>query len=106
MAQLIAEVAAEDIEAYIHELVEYAYEKAGELKQVSVLGGGFPKEHRSGIVTLLYPEDWPITPEYLYEHCIGAMPMGKGKCRIAIHYYNNKEDIDRFFAMLAELDNQ
>jgi len=96
---------ADDIEEYILSLVEYAYEKAAELKHVDVLGGCFPKEHRSGIVTLLFPEDWPITPEYLYEHCIGAMPMGKGKCRIAIHYYNNKEDIDRFFAMLKELDD-
>jgi len=96
---------AQDIEDYILSLAQHAYARAKELRNVTVLGD-FPREHRSGIVTLCYPEDWPITPEYLYARCIGAMPLGKGKCRIALHYYNNTEDIDRFFDMLKELDEK
>lgn len=96
---------AQDIEDYILSLADYAYEKASELRQVRVLGD-FAPQHRSGIVTVLYPEDWPITQEYLYQHCVGAMPQGKGRCRIAMHYYNNKEDIDRFFAVLEALDRK
>ena len=94
-----------DIEAYILSLTGYAYQKAAQLRQVRVLGD-FSPEHRSGIVTLLYPEDWPITPEYLYARSVGAMPIGRGRCRIAMHYYNNREDIDRFFAVLEELDRR
>ena len=96
---------AEDIQKYILSLADYAYDRASRLRQVRVLGN-FEPAHRSGIVTLLYPEDWPITPEYLYARCLGAMPQGKGNCRIAMHYYNNTDDLDRFFAMLEELDGR
>ena len=94
----------QDIEARILSLVQHAYDRAAGLRQVRVLD--FAPEHRSGIVMVLYPEDWPITPEYLYAHALGAMPFGKGRCRIAMHYYNSMEDVDRFFDMLAELDAQ
>ena len=94
-----------DIQAYILSLAAHAYERASSLRQVRILGN-FPEEHRSGIVTVLYPEDWPIDRDYLYAHSLGAMPQGPGNCRIAMHYYNNIDDIDRFFDMLEELDRK
>ena len=92
-----------DIQTHVLSLSNYAYERAAALRQVSVLGN-FAPEHRSNIVTLLFPEDWPITREYLYENNIAAMPLGAGRVRIGIHYYNNRQDIDRFFDCLAALD--
>ena len=94
---------ADDVEKRILGLAAYAYEKADELKSVKVLGA-FPEEHRSGIVTVSYPEEWPITSEYLLERAVGAMPQGKGRTRIAMHYYNTEDDIDKFFGILKELE--
>lgn len=94
-----------DIQAHVLALSTYAYERAAALRKVSVFGG-FAPEHRSNIVMLSFPEDWPISREYLYENCIAAMPMGPGRVRIGIHYYNNRQDIDRFFDCLASLDSK
>jgi selenocysteine lyase/cysteine desulfurase len=93
----------EDIESYVLSLVDYAYQRASELGKVSIFGD-FSPSHRSNIVTLLYPKEWPITREYLHEKGTAAMPLGPGRCRIGIHYYNDREDLDRFFDCLAALE--
>ena len=90
-----------DIEAYVLSLADYAYERAASLPDVSILGD-FESSHRSNIVTFLFPQNWTVTRDYLNTHGIAAMPLGPGRCRIGIHYYNNREDIDRFFDCLEE----
>ena len=94
-----------DIEEHVLCLTDYAYERVGESKKVSVFGN-FESAHRSHIVTFSYPENWPITREYLLENRIVAMPFGKGRCRIGIHYYNNKEDIDSLFEVFNKLERE
>lgn len=94
-----------DIQERILSLTQRAYDRAAELKHVQILGD-FPPERRSGIAVVLFPEHWPITPDYLYAHALSAMPLGKGRCRIAMHYYNSFDDVDRFFDMLRELDER
>ena len=94
-----------DIEEHVLSLADYAYERAEASKKVSVWGNFEPK-YRSHIVTLQYPESWPVTREYLLDNCIVAMPFGPGRCRIGIHYYNNKQDIDRLFAIFEKMEKK
>lgn len=94
---------SEDIEERVLSLSSYAYERAAACKKVSVMGN-FEPEHRSHIVTFLIPESWPITREYLLDNCLAAMPLGPGRCRIGIHYYNNIQDIDRLFSVFEKLE--
>lgn len=93
----------QDVEDYILSLVEYAYQRAARLKECSVLGN-FSPEHRSGIVAIRFPERFGITRAFLQSHNINAMPQGAGRCRLSIHYYNNKSDIDCFFDLLESFE--
>ena len=91
-----------DIEDYVLSLTDYAYERASASRKISVLGNFEPK-YRSHIVTFLLPESWPLTREYLLNNGIVAMPLGQGRCRIGIHYYNNRLDIDRLFEVFEKM---
>jgi selenocysteine lyase/cysteine desulfurase len=93
----------QDVEDYILSLVDYAYHRAARLKECRVLGD-FSPEHRSGIVTMVFPERFGITRAFLQSRNINAMPQGPGRCRLSIHYYNNTSDIDCFFDLLEELE--
>lgn len=95
----------QDVEDYILSLANYAYERAAQLKECRILGD-FSPEHRSGIVTIVYPERFCITRAFLQSRNINAMPQGPGRCRLSIHYYNNKGDIDVFFDLLEELERE
>lgn len=95
----------QDVEDYILSLADYAYQRAAGLKECSVLGD-FSPEHRSGIVTIQYPERFGINREFLQSRNINAMPQGSGRCRLSLHYYNNRSDIDVFFDLLEELERE
>jgi len=95
----------QDVEDYILSLSAYAYERAAALKKCRVMGD-MPVEHRSGIVTIQYPESFGICREFLQSRNINAMPRGNAACRISLHYYNNRDDVDRFFDLLEELEGK
>jgi len=95
----------QDVEDYILSLTDFAYQRAADLKECRVLGD-FSPEHRSGIVTIQFPERFGINREFLQSRNINAMPQGSGRCRLSLHYYNNKEDINVFFDLLEELENK
>jgi len=92
-----------DIEDYVLSLTDYVYERTKANKKLSIFGN-FEPRFRSHIVTFQFPENWLITREYLLDNCIVAMPLGPGCCRIGIHYYNNKDDIDRLFNLFEKLE--
>lgn len=94
---------AADIEEYILSLADHCYERAEELKDCRV-GGPVGKENRSGIVTISFPESYGISREMLEAHQINAMMQGASRVRLAMHYYNNTEDIDRFFDLLKSIE--
>lgn len=94
---------ADDIEEYILSLSEHCYKRAKKLKKCRVYGP-VEKKNRSGIVTVTFPESFGISREMLEAHQINAMMQGNTRVRLAMHYYNNTEDIDRFFDLLAELE--
>ena len=94
-----------DIEERVLSLTDYAYERARASKKISIFGN-FEQKHRSHIIMFLFPESWPLTREYLLDNCIAAMPFGPGRCRIGIHYYNNREDIDRLFGVFEKLEKE
>ncbi len=95
----------QDVEDYILSLTDYAYQRAAALKECRIVGD-FSPEHRSGIVTIQYPERFGINREFLQSRNINAMPQGSGRCRLSLHYYNNRSDIDVFFDLLKELENE
>jgi cysteine desulfurase/selenocysteine lyase len=83
-----------DIEAYIGELVAYFGQQAA-AHGVKLLSGYAPA-HRSGIQRL------EITPEQ-YAKVEQSKIMARyknNKLTVALNFYNNKEDIDKLFAVL------
>lgn len=94
---------ASDIEDYILGLADRCYERAEGLKYCRVYGP-VDRGSRSGIVTVEFPESFGISREFLEAHQINAMMQGSTRVRLAMHYYNNEEDIDRFFDLLEELE--
>ncbi|MBE6018988.1 MAG: aminotransferase class V-fold PLP-dependent enzyme [Clostridiales bacterium] len=94
---------ADDIEEYILSLADHCYERAEGLKKCRVYGP-VGRENRSGIVTVTFPESFGISREMLDAHQINAMMQGSSRVRLAMHYYNNTGDIDRFFDLLEELE--
>ena len=94
------ELGKDDVEAYILELVDYMYEKVSEVDHLSILGN-FEKENRSGIVYINFPAEWELTNGILQENGIRANVSGKA-IRAALHYYNNRADIDKLITFLKE----
>ncbi len=59
-------------------------------------------EHRSGIVTFFHPR-----AEELYQHLHNRkifVSLREGKIRVSPHFYNNREDIDRFLEAVRKFD--
>ncbi|MBR2852089.1 MAG: aminotransferase class V-fold PLP-dependent enzyme, partial [Anaerotignum sp.] len=94
------ELGKDDVEAHILELVDYMYEKVAEVDHLSILGN-FEKENRSGIVYINFPAEWELTNGILQENGIRANVSGKA-IRAALHYYNNRADIDKLITFLKE----
>ena len=97
--QIYLELGADDVEEHILTLVDYLYQQIASLDRVGIVGS-FAPENRSGIVYLTIPEEWGITDEIMKEHGIRAHAAGGPSIRVALHFYNNKEDVDRFVEFL------
>jgi selenocysteine lyase/cysteine desulfurase len=98
--KLYMELGRDDVEEYILSLVDYLYEQLADVPQVSVLGN-FEKKYRSGIVYINFPAHWELDNEIMAAHGIRANRSGNA-IRTALHYYNNKADVDKLVAFLKE----
>lgn len=102
----------EDVQNYILDLVEYCYKKADNCPFTS-LAYRFAPQNRSGIVVLRIPGKYKLSTQRLKERKVIA-PVNGGlqftqksqdlyySVRVGIHYYNNKEDINRLFAAIED----
>lgn len=97
--QTYMRLTGKDIENYILDLTDYLY---CEVEKVQGLSIAFPhdRKHRSGLVSLYFPEKLGLTEHRLRTAGMRAKIQGKDRMRIALHYYNNTQDIDRFIAYL------
>ena len=100
--KLYMELGRDDVEAYILSLVDYLYEQLESVEQVSVLGN-FEKKYRSGIVYINFPAHWELNNDIMAAHGIRANRSGNA-IRTALHYYNNKADIDKLVAFLKSYE--
>lgn len=89
----------EDIENYILDLTDYLYRKAEMTEGISI---AFPhdREHRSGLISLRVPGGLGLTESRLRANGMRAKIQGEDRMRIALHYYNNTQDIDRLIGYL------
>ena len=98
--KLYMSLGRDDVEAYILSLVDYLYEQLESVEHVSVMGN-FEKKHRSGIVYINFPADWELNNDIMAAHGIRANRSGNA-IRTALHYYNNKADVDKLVGFLKE----
>lgn len=96
--KLYMSLGRDDVEEYILSLVDYLYEQLADVEHVSILGN-FEKKYRSGIVYINFPADWELNNDILAAHGIRANRSGNA-IRTALHYYNNKADVDKLVAFL------
>lgn len=97
--QLYLELGKEDVEAYILGLTDYLYERVAQTEHLRILGD-FAPENRSGLSYVCFPEEWELTNDILMEKGIFTSVVGK-TVRVALHYYNNKADVDRLVDFLV-----
>jgi cysteine desulfurase/selenocysteine lyase len=102
----------DDVQKYILDLVEYCYKKAEDCPFTS-LAYRFAPENRSGIVVLNVPGNFKISTQRLKELQVivpvnGGLQPDRGNpssdysIRMGMHYYNNKDDIDKIFAAIED----
>ena len=96
------ELGKDDIEEYILSLVDYLYEKIAVSKKLRPVGP-FPEENRSGIVYIKLPKKWELNDKILRENGIRAHATNNSTIRVGIHFFNNKEDIDRLIEFLESM---
>lgn len=102
--QIYLELGKEDVEAYILRLTDYLYEKIDGLRDVNLLAH-MPPENRSGISIITFPKEWALNDLILEANGIRAHVLTDTTIRISIHYYNNKEDIDKLVVFLESMQN-
>ena len=94
---------SKEIEAYVMGLADYFRERVSQTPGISIKYD-FPENNRSQIVIAeLGPDLSDITTESLRSAGIDLQvpDTGSTRCvRFSFHYYNNREDIDRFFEAL------
>lgn len=95
-----------NIEDYVCSLADDFRIKVEETDGIR-LSYDFPRENRCQIVLVKLAENLQVTEKDFEEAqiCapIGAIDEnGEREMRISLHYYNNREDIDRFFAVLRK----
>jgi len=107
VAENYLSMGASDIAAYVLGLTAYLRERAEEVNGVR-LAYDFPEPNMSGITVLYLDEKTGVTNEMLRAEGIGASVKpareapGFLEMRAALHYYNNKEDIDRLMDVLGK----
>ncbi|MBR2669228.1 MAG: aminotransferase class V-fold PLP-dependent enzyme [Solobacterium sp.] len=106
VARRYCELGAKNIEQYILSLNQYLEQKVSELPYVH-FWSDYPLNNRCGIMILTLDDSCPVTNESLQKAGVaarvisGEMYGAKRAMRIAVHYYNNTEDLDRLIAILA-----
>lgn len=98
------QMGALDIAAYVFELAGYLKEKVEASDHVS-FAYDFPKENCSAIYILHIDAKTGLTDEALQAAgiCAHVKPVDEGKTlemRVSLHYYNNREDIDRLIGII------
>ncbi|MGM9533878.1 MAG: aminotransferase class V-fold PLP-dependent enzyme [Intestinibacter sp.] len=93
------ELGKENIENYVMSLVDYLYSEVEKIPSLKIYNP-YNKENRSSIVNICFPKKLKITSQTLLENGVFASVQEKEElkydsiCRISIHYFNNKNDID------------
>ena len=96
------ELGSDDVDEYILSLVDYLYERVAESKRLRLVGP-FPKDRRSGIVYIKLPKKWELNDKILRENGIRAHATNNSTMRVGIHFFNNKEDIDKLIEYLESI---
>ena len=95
------ELGRDDVEARILELTDYLYERVAETDGLGIWGP-FPEKNRSCITVVTFPEEWALTDQMFKDAGIRTHVSYPGKVRIALHYFNNREDIDKLIGFFKE----
>lgn len=95
----------EDIEAYVLGLMEDLSDQIGNLDGVEMLHH-YEKKNRSAIADIVLSQRIGLTDEELQKRGVFAhvRPFGddgKQLMRVSLHYYNNKEDVDRLIGAIS-----
>ncbi|NLT57808.1 MAG: aminotransferase class V-fold PLP-dependent enzyme [Clostridiales bacterium] len=108
VARRYLELGAKDIEAYVLGLTDYLYEQVQGNPHIRYISH-YPEPHRSALAFLEVPGDAGVTGASLKQLGVqttvhGASAPGEPTTlRVACHYVNNREDIDRLLAALDQL---
>lgn len=106
------ELGKADVQNYILDLVEYCYQKTDACSFTN-LAYHYAPENRSGIVVLHVPGKYKLSTQQLKKRGI-IVPVNGGlqpdygaqnpnySIRIGIHYFNNKEDVDKLFTGIED----
>lgn len=97
--QLLDEIGIANIEVRVHELMDYLLVKLA-ARGIEVLSTK-DKPHRSGIVMIEMSEPERVAQE-LAKRNIYVSARGNG-IRVAVHFYNNEKDIEKFVAELVKI---
>lgn len=98
--QIYLELGIDDVHTYIMELVDYLYGEVAKVEHLSIRGD-FAPENRSGIAYIDMPAEWGMNDDILEANGIRAHMAGTA-VRVALHYFNNKADVDRLVTFLKE----
>ena len=96
--EIYLELGIDDVDAYIRELMDYLYAEAAKVEQISIRGK-FAPENRSSIAYIDMPAEWGMSDDILEANGIRAHMAGTA-VRVALHYFNNKADVDRLITFL------
>ena len=95
-----------NIESYVCGLADYFCSRVEETEGIR-LSYDFPRKNRCQIVVVKLEKSLQVS-EKDFEAAKVCAPIGspdengEREMRISLHYYNNREDIDRFFAVLKK----
>lgn len=98
--QIYLELGIDDVNDYIMELVEYLYQEVAKVEHIRIRGD-FAPENRSSIAYIDLPAEWGMKDDILEANGIRAHMSGTA-VRVALHYFNNKADVDRLVTFLRD----
>lgn len=104
VAENNVKIGTKDIENYVMELANYCRAEIAKLDHVR-LTFDIPDENLTQIISLTFDKDAEVTNESLkdakvFAHVSEPDEAGERVMRISFHYYNNKNDVDRFIAAI------
>lgn len=106
VASQSVELGLENIEAYVLELAAYFRQRSRQTRGVK-MRHEFPEENCSQIVVIQLSPELSVTDADFKEAKVRVSmddPDAEGwrEIRAGLHYYNNREDIDRFFSVIEK----